>query len=202
VDENLNDAGRLRWEAPLVERAKSGDRVAMAELYRAFADRLYHRVLVPRLGNRDAAVDALGETFRVGFERLAQFESRGTSIYFWLSRIAVNKAMDMHRARATTGRALTSFETMMAPLLPQAVRPDEAFDAADDAHRARGAVERVLGALNPRYARAIRLRFFDELSRESCAEALEVTVPTFDVVLLRALRAFKKAWIQEIGEPR
>jgi DNA-directed RNA polymerase specialized sigma24 family protein len=59
----------------------------------------------------------------------------------------------------------------------------------------------VLAGMNPRYARAIRLRFFDELSREVCAEALEVTVATFDVVLLRALRAFKKTWTMEIGEP-
>jgi RNA polymerase sigma-70 factor (ECF subfamily) len=52
----------------------------------------------------------------------------------------------------------------------------------------------VLERLNDRYRRAIELRFLEELSRESCAAALDVKLGTFDVLLLRALRAFRKDW--------
>ena len=52
----------------------------------------------------------------------------------------------------------------------------------------------MLARLNPRYRRALELRFFEERSRQECAAALEVKLGTFDVLLLRALRAFRKEW--------
>ena len=52
---DLNQPERLRWEADLVTRARDGERVAFAELYRAYAARLFARVLLPKLGNREAA---------------------------------------------------------------------------------------------------------------------------------------------------
>ncbi|MCB9624549.1 MAG: hypothetical protein H6723_14645 [Sandaracinus sp.] len=51
-----------------------------------------------------------------------------------------------------------------------------------------------LDALNPRYRQAIELRFFDERERQDCADLLEVKLGTFDVLILRALRAFRKEW--------
>jgi RNA polymerase sigma factor (sigma-70 family) len=58
---------------------------------------------------------------------------------------------------------------------------------------ARARVDRVLGRINPRYARAIRLRVLEERSREQAAAELEVSVSTFDVVLHRAMAALRKA---------
>ena len=52
----------------------------------------------------------------------------------------------------------------------------------------------ALSQLNPRYRRAIELRFLEERERADCAEAMEVKLGTFDVLVLRALRAFRKAW--------
>ena len=57
----------------------------------------------------------------------------------------------------------------------------------------------VLQALNPRYRRAIELRFLEEHPRERCAQLMEVKLGTFDVVLLRALRAFRKNWEQRFA---
>jgi RNA polymerase sigma-70 factor (ECF subfamily) len=48
--------------------------------------------------------------------------------------------------------------------------------------------------LHPRYARALTLRFLEDRTRDECATLLEVKVATFDVVLLRALRAFRERW--------
>lgn len=47
--------------------------------------------------------------------------------------------------------------------------------------------------LNPRYRTALTLRFLQEKSRADCALLLGVKTATFDVLLLRAVRAFK-AW--------
>jgi RNA polymerase sigma-70 factor (ECF subfamily) len=46
--------------------------------------------------------------------------------------------------------------------------------------------------LQERYRTAIELRLVQELPREECARRLGVTIGTFDVLLFRAVRAFRK----------
>jgi RNA polymerase sigma factor (sigma-70 family) len=198
--EDLNAAEELRRERQLVARALEGDKAAFAELYRNFAPKVFARVLMPKLGNREAAEDALAETFRTAFEKLDSFTDRGVSVYFWFARIATNKALDMHRARGTTGRALSNFEALMAPLSEGTPDPGELLDLRTDFVSLRKAVAAAMAELNERYRRAIELRFVEERSREECAEALGVKIGTFDVLLLRALRAFRKEWTERVGE--
>lgn len=199
--QDLNDAERLRWEQTRLAAARRGEASAFAELYRVYAPLVFSRVLVPKLGNQQAAEDALSETFRTAFERLDSFEERGTSFYFWVARIAANKAMDMHRARKSTGRALASFEELMAPLGESPPEPGELFDERADVVALRARVSEALARLNPRYRRAVELRFVEEKSREDCAAALEVKLGTFDVLLLRSLRAFKQEWTALVKDP-
>jgi RNA polymerase sigma factor (sigma-70 family) len=186
-------------EGPLVKRAQRGDRRAFAAIYEAYADRLFRAVLLPRLGDRQAAEDALAETFRIALERLPSFDDRGVSVYFWLSRIAMNQATDQHRRAARTGRALIRFEHLLGPLRPSAPRPEAALLEAQRSAAVTEAIGEVMTRLHPRYRRALTLRFFDERSRQECAEALEVKLGTFDVVLLRALRAFRREWDRHVG---
>ncbi len=194
MEEDLNSEAWLARERELVARARRGEREATAALYRAFAGRLYRAVLMPRLGNAQAAEDALSETFRTALEKLDTFDDHRVSIYFWLSRIAVNKATDMHRVKARTRRALTSFEDLLGPLRPSAPRPERELEAREQESAVRDAIGTVLERINPRYRQAIALRFFEEKSREDCAKDLDVKLGTFDVLLLRALRAFRKEW--------
>ena len=191
VHRSLEDAEWLGRERELLSRARAGDRAAFAEIYEAFARALYARVLMPRLGNAAAAEEALAETFHTALEKLADFDDRGRSVWFWLARIAANKATDQHRARARGGRALQSYARLV--LLDEAAPPPEPRQAAE----LRAAVERVLGSIHARYRRAIELRFFEEQPREACARELQVQLGTFDVVLLRALRAFRAAWLED-----
>jgi len=197
--EDLNAAEELRRERQTLARALEGDKAAFAELYRAHAPRIFARVLMPKLGNREAAEDALAETFRTTFEKLDTFTDRGVSVYFWIARIAANKALDMYRAKGTTGRALANFEALVAPLSEGTPDPSELLDLRADTVSVRKAVAAVMAELNERYRRAIELRFVEELSREECAAALGVKIGTFDVLLLRALRAFRKGWMERVG---
>ncbi len=183
-----------------MERARSGDPSAFGELYDTYAPLLYRRVLLPRLANEQAAEDALSETFRTAMERLDRFELRKVSIYPWLARIAHNKAMDMHRARAVTGRRLNDLQGMLSPLLVPQDAADELLELVTEASEIKSLVRRTLEALNPRYRRAIELRFFEERTREDCARSLNVKLGTFDVVLLRALRAFRGAWDETLKD--
>ena len=167
---------------------------AFGALYREYAPLLFRRVLMPRLGRRDAAEDALAETFKTALEKLHQFQPKKVSVYFWLSRIAMNKATDMHRVRARTGRALSSFEDLLGPLREQIPQPGLAAEKAEEAKAIHAAIAATMEALNPRYRWAIELRFLEGKSRDACAEIMEVKVGTFDVLILRALRAFRREW--------
>jgi RNA polymerase sigma-70 factor (ECF subfamily) len=77
---------------------------------------------------------------------------------------------------------------------------ESAASARDEEHAVAVRIRAALAKLNPRYGDAVRLRILEERSREHCAAALGVSVATFDVVLLRALRAFRKSW-QELPSP-
>ena len=188
----FNDPTWLAEERRLLGELRRGDRTAFPPLYRAFAQPLYARVLLPKLGDRQAAEDVLAETFRIMVEKLDSYDDRGGSIWSWLATIAANKARDVERERARRGQALRSFALLAAPLLE--AEPPGHGDAAADGARLQAAVADVMQALNPRYARALTLRFLEDRSRDECAALLEVKVATFDVVLLRALRAFRERW--------
>jgi RNA polymerase sigma-70 factor (ECF subfamily) len=193
----FNDPAWLEQERRLLAEIRRGDRSAFSQLYRAFAQPLYARVLLPILGDRQAAEDVLAETFRTMLEKLDAYQDRGGSVWSWLATIGANKARDVERDHARRGQALRGFARLSAPLL-DAHAPGPGEDAGDAA-RLQAAVTRVMEALNPRYRRALTLRFLEERSRAECAELLEVKVATFDVVLLRALRAFRERWQADAG---
>jgi RNA polymerase sigma factor (sigma-70 family) len=194
VNANLNDSGRRRWERECVARALGGDRQAFGEIYDSYAELIYRRVLYPLLGNAAAAEDALAESFRVAFQRLDGYEPGEVSIYYFLAAIARNKALDMHRARKVTGRALANFQALLGPLAHSPDSPEQLLDQESSRRRLGRAVHATLGQINARYREAIALRFLEDQPREVCASRLGVKVATFDVLLLRALRAFRKRW--------
>jgi RNA polymerase sigma factor (sigma-70 family) len=103
--------------------------------------------------------------------------------------------VDGARRRSAERRMNDRYEAEVAVLPPRIEAGAEAEMIEAEELRARQArLHAALGALNERYRRAIELRIFEDRSREACAEALSVTVPTFDVVLHRALAALKKSF--------
>lgn len=185
------------WESRCLDEIRRGSRRAFSELYEAYAPRLYSHILLPRLGNAAAAEEALAETFRAALEHFGGYERQPGGIFRWLTTIAMNKATDIHRERARTGKALASFESLVAPLREG---PEGIVERRLDQQRLRVAVADVLAQIPPRYRRAIELRLLEDLPRADCADRMEITVGNFDVLLLRALRAFRQAWVESHGE--
>jgi len=191
-----NSDDRLEWELRCLAEIQRGNRRAFGELYAEFAAPLYAQILLPRLGNPAAAEEALAETFRAALESLGTYRSQGTSLFGWLARIAANKATDVHRHRLRTGKALASFDALLAPLR----EPGHEMERRLDQGRLRVAVDAALGDLSPRYRRTIELRMLEDLRRVECAQRMQISVGAFDVLLLRALRAFRQAFIARHGE--
>lgn len=181
----------LDEERAVVERMKRGDRAAFAVLYRWYGDAIY-RAIVARVGQHEAAEDCLRDTFRQALEKIETFTYDRQSIFWWLRRIAVNKAMDVHRDRKRdrTLAERAQAEPAASPLPQAAPRPDRGVEVEETSRD----VEISLSRLNVRYAQALRLRLLEDRTREECAAALGVTVGNFDVILHRASKAFKEVW--------
>ena len=180
----------LEEERKVILRLKTGDRDAFMLLYKWYGDLLYRQAILPRLPIVELAEDCLKDTFRTALEKIDQFTLRDRSIFFWLRRIAVNKAMDTYR-RHKRDRVIVEVIRHDVSTQPQnSQSPDDGLE--QDALRAM--IAESLTVLNPRYAQALRLRFLEDLSRESCAEAMEVTLGNFDVILHRAAKAFRQVY--------
>lgn len=173
----------------MIARLQNGDRSAVAVLFGWYGEILYRQAILVRLPIPELAEDCLRETFRIALEKIDTFRPEGSSIFFWLRRIAVNKAIDVHRQHRRDQRisAQAQVETASAG---ESEAPDHGIEVED----VRQLVESCLASLNARHAKALRMRLIEERSREECAEALGVTVGNFDVILHRAAKAFRKVY--------
>lgn len=182
-------------ERGLCERARGGDRAALGQILRTYGPILYRAVLLPRLGSEAAAQDALADTYARVVERFDRFEWQDCGVYPWLRVVAMRIALDQLRRRRR--ETLFDPDDLQREIDASSSLGAEASDVrvleARDLEVARARVEASLAKINPRYARAIRLRVLEERPRDEVAADLGVTTSTFDVVLHRALTALKKA---------
>ncbi len=85
-----------RRDGILIERAVGGDLDAFNDLVLLYQNMLYGLV-VRMVPDRDQASDAVQEAFFSAYRNLSRF--RGGSFKSWISRIAVNAAMDAQRLK-------------------------------------------------------------------------------------------------------
>ncbi len=175
-------------ERAVIARLQQGDRTAFATLYGWYGELLYRQAILPRLPIPELAEDCLRETFRTALEKIGTFRLENRSIFFWLRRIAVNKAIDIHRRHKRDERLAEAVQ--QEPVTSAPARPDRGLEVED----VRRQVEASLANMNARYAKALRLRLIEERSREECAEIMGVTVGNFDVILHRAAKAFRQVY--------
>ncbi len=184
----------------LVEKAQQGDRTALGELLRKHGPGLYRNVLLPRLGNEAAARDALSETYAKVVANIGRFVWQNVGFYPWLRTVALRVALDQLRAKK---RLVLFEEDDLAREVDaaQTTTPvEQQVSDQRDREAARAKVEEALARINPRYARAIRLRVLEERPRDEVAAELGVTPSTFDVLLHRAVAALKKALADQSPE--
>ncbi len=185
-------AVELEAEQRLVEEAQAGNLDAMRPILERYAQPLYGTVILPRLGDTVSAEEVLRDTLATAVEKIQRFTWQGKSIYPWLRQIAINKVFDVHRQSKRSRR--------LAEALVHEVKVESDSDShadaqlmADQERRAhRDRIDETMQQLAERYRTAIELRLIQELSREDCAKRLGVTIGTFDVLLFRAVRAFRK----------
>lgn len=182
----------LAEEQRLVEEAQQGNLDAMRPILERYATPLYGTVILPRLGDAASAEEVLRDTLATAVEKIRRFTWQGKSIYPWLRQIAINKVYDVHR-QSKRSRRLADAMVHEIPVESDPASHADAQLIADQERRAhRDRIDETMQQLQERYRTAIELRLIQELSREDCARRLGITIGTFDVLLFRAVRAFRK----------
>jgi RNA polymerase sigma factor (sigma-70 family) len=191
----------LEEEQRLVEEAQHGNLDAMRPILERYAAPLYGTVILPRLGDAASAEEVLRDTLATAVEKIRRFTWQGKSIYPWLRQIAINKVYDIHRQSKRSRRLADAMAHELA-VESDTTSHAEAQLIADQERRAhRGKIDETMQQLQERYRLAIELRLIQELSREDCARRLGITIGTFDVLLFRAVRAFRKHFGERAEPP-
>lgn len=165
-------------------RAKAGDRLAMGDLYRAYADPLLS-YLISQVRRREDAEDLLGEVFLSAMRDLSQFEGTVGGFRAWLYRIARNRAVDL--ARRNTRRP-------EEPLGAAIERPGDADPAGEALVRLeRERLWRAVMALPDAQREVVGMRLAGGLSASEIAEVVGKPVGAVKALQHRALANLTKA---------
>jgi len=180
-------------EQALPDALRAGDPQAFEDLVRRNTSRLLS-VTRRILRNDDEAREAVQQAFVAAFKSREQFhgESQPST---WLHRIAVNKALDLMRARER--RHEDSIDDLLPRFLPNghhterfAVWPapiEEQIDRARQAASIREAIDR----LPDTFRIVLLLRDIEEMSTEETAQALDITPNAVKLRLHRARMALR-----------
>jgi RNA polymerase sigma-70 factor (ECF subfamily) len=170
----------------LVSAAKAGSSAAFEELQNLYSRRLF-RTIFAITKHREDAEDVLQDTLLRAFLSLQTFEGR-SSIYSWLTRIAINSALMLVRKRRI--RAVVCAEPLgelggeMVPLeiKEPSPNPEELFDQSQQYLGALKDIQR----LKPGLRSALLVRLQSDSSITDIARELDVSVAAIKSRLHRA----------------
>jgi RNA polymerase sigma-70 factor, ECF subfamily len=164
----------------VLESCRHGDRDAFRALYEAYKDKVYSLCLYFFHGDPAEAADATHEVFLKLFAGIAGF--RGDAGFStWLFRLVHNACLDRSRRNAAHARTV---EPPSQPFVSQ----EENLLRAQDAR----SVQIAISALPPKFRLPILLRYFEDLSYEEMASAMNCSMGTVASRLNRGHRMLAK----------
>ena len=167
-----------------IERCRRGDRDALRELFDAHGARVYS-IARHFFGGDDArARDITQDVFVKVMERIGGFS--GTSRFStWLYRLTINACLDTRRS----DRRLV----LLADPPDVAASDDAPQGGAVDRAETRDRIARAVAALTPSLRAVVLLRYFEGLSYDEMADALDCAPGTIASRLSRAHAALAAA---------
>jgi RNA polymerase sigma factor (sigma-70 family) len=171
----------------LVEKAiRNDDQKAYAELMKRYRKPVFHLIL-KMVRNADDAEDLTIEAFGKAFKSLHKFNPEFT-FSTWLFRIATNNCIDfIRRKRVQTTSIDNPYKDADGDEMTIDIR-DSALNPQEEAIRQQKIeiMKTIVTKLPNKYQVLIRMRYFDELSYEEIAQALDYPLGTVKAQLHRA----------------
>src|SRR3954451_9607361 len=173
-------------EAPLVERARSGDAAAFSELVNRYERKIF-RLAKHITQNDEDAEDVLQEAFLKAYSHLNYFQGQ-SKFYTWIVRIAVNEALMKLRKRKSDRTVSldeptdTGEETVVREIAVWEDNPEQKYSREE----LRDILQKAVDSLKPAFRTVFVLRDMEDLSTEETASALGISIPAVKSRLLRA----------------
>jgi RNA polymerase sigma factor (sigma-70 family) len=171
----------------LMVRLAHGDRDALAPLMERHHRRVYG-IALGYLRNPDDALDVVQETFVRAFQHAARWDVE-TPVLPWLTRIAVNQAIDRYRRtrrRRQSEEPLeeTDHQQRLASGVPS---PEQAAAGRELGAR----IKEALAALPERQRAVFVLRHYQDQSLQEIGEVLGINLGTVKSSLHRAVQRLR-----------
>jgi len=169
-----------------IQRAQRGSRDAQAVLLRALQDPWFRLARSLTAGDEDRARDATQET-ALRFLRLLPTFRGESKLATWSMGIVINVVREMRRR---SDKPKEAEEALRLASLQRSgpISPDDAARTAEEAELLR----KTLDDLPERQREAVILRFFEELSVEETATAMQCAPGTVKATVHQALKALKE----------
>ena len=176
-------------DAATIDAARLGNRAARASLLGSLQDPWY-RFSLSLLRDPERARDAVQETAVRFLRQLPSF--RGESqIRTWSLGIALNVVREMRRKRRSDA-ALPEDDTVAMTSPGGIGREAQTPGGAADLSEQREQLREVLDQLPDRQREALLLRFFEDLSVEETAKAMDCAAGTVKATVHQALATLRK----------
>ena len=191
----------------LVQRARSGDERALAELFEKHRERLRRTVQVRMNVHVQARVDAsdvVQDAFLESARKLREYGEDGQIPFFvWLRMIACQRVAQLHRMHLRAGKRCAyrqvSLQAPDASLASAALLAGQLagrFSSVDEnliRHELQMKLETALEAMEANDREVISMRHFEELTTEEMAASLGLTRSGVLKRYTRAIRRLRAA---------
>jgi len=167
----------------IIDRVQAGDVALYEVLMRRHNQRIY-RCARAILRSESEVDDVLQEAYFAAFEHLDRFDRRA-KFSTWLTRIAINKALD----RLRRASRLVGLDGWPEEDLPHEVPPDRSRtnpEAQSSARQLAGLLESAIDRLPVAFRSVYMLREIEGLSTEEVAKSLGIEASTVKTRLHRA----------------
>lgn len=188
----------------LIDAHCQGDLSAFGEIVRRYGGGLLG-YLIRMCGNRELAEDCFQETFKRVHEKAHTF--RGERLKPWLFTIATHIAIDGFRKQSrlkimSLNRQNNTADGGGEPRL--AASAEDSHDPANKALKAerKEHVRRAIGCLPTRQRATLVLAYYQQLSYQEVATALDCSIGTVKTQMYRALRALAQKLPEFGGETK
>jgi len=170
----------------LTEKWQQGDVSAFETLFRRY-EKLVFRTAYLITGSKEVAEDALQEVFVSVWRFRHTYDPDKGKLTTWLHRITVNQCLKKKPGKASTTISLEE-KGVDLPDMKRQFQPEEISITRMEYDR----LLRAMDALDAKHRSVLVLRYFNDLSYQEIAEALEIPLGTVKSRLNQSLKYLKE----------
>jgi len=165
---------------------QKGDVSAFEALFRQY-EKLVYRTAYLITGSKEAAEDALQEVFVSVWKSRHTYDPGKSRLTTWLHRITVNQCSRKKKRKTPVTLSLEE-KGIDLPEMKHQSQPDDILLSKMEYDR----LLRAMDALDTKHRSVLVLRYFNDLSYQEIAEALEIPLGTVKSRLNQSLKYLKE----------